>query len=169
MGTGDMSKVQVSAEGSALRLRRCRRARGARHLPSTDGATMAHLWLHATYMQARGGGQPSRALIGSMSPNGRNSSGRPGLPHEHQPCRYGRCRRERGWEARVLGIATGPSEVGPSSTEVLRCLADRGLRGVEVVIADDQKGLRAAYRVFNRVSCRANDPSDSGVASTLPQ
>ena len=36
----------------------------------------------------------------------------------------------------VLGVATG----------FLRSLADRGLRGVKLVIADDHKGLRAAAR-----------------------
>lgn len=51
---------------------------------------------------------------------------------------------------KVLGIATGPSEAETFRTEFLRFLADRGLRGVKLVIADDHKGLRAAARrVFN--------------------
>ena len=50
----------------------------------------------------------------------------------------------------VLGIATGPSEAETFWTDFLRSLADRGLRGVKLVIADDHKGLRAAARrVFN--------------------
>jgi len=50
----------------------------------------------------------------------------------------------------VLGVATGPSEAETFWTEFLRSLADRGLRGVKLVIADDHKGLRAAARrVFN--------------------
>ena len=50
----------------------------------------------------------------------------------------------------VLGVTTGPSEAETFWTEFLRSLADRGLRGVKLVIADDHKGLRAAARrVFN--------------------
>lgn len=46
----------------------------------------------------------------------------------------------------VLGVATGPSEVETFWTDFLRTLADRGLRGVKLVVADDHKGLRAAAR-----------------------
>ena len=46
----------------------------------------------------------------------------------------------------VLGVATGPSEAETFWTDFLRSLADRGLRGVKLVIADDHKGLRAAAR-----------------------
>ncbi len=46
----------------------------------------------------------------------------------------------------VLGIALGPSEAETFWTDVLRSLADRILRGVKQLIADDQKGLRAAAR-----------------------
>ena len=46
----------------------------------------------------------------------------------------------------VLGVTTGPSEAETFWTEFLRSLADRGLRGVKLVIADDHKGLRAAAR-----------------------
>jgi putative transposase len=65
---------------------------------------------------------------------------------DHQPCRdSGRC-GERGWQAKVLGVATGVSEAETFWTD----FADRGLRGVKLVIADDHKGLRAAARrVFN--------------------
>lgn len=50
----------------------------------------------------------------------------------------------------ALGIATGPSEAKTFWTDFLRLLADRGLRGVKLVIADDRKGLRAvARRVFS--------------------
>jgi len=50
----------------------------------------------------------------------------------------------------VLGVATDPSEAETFWTEFLRSLADRGLRGVKLVIADDHKGRRAAaHRVFN--------------------
>lgn len=50
----------------------------------------------------------------------------------------------------VPGVTTGPSEAEAFRTEFLRSLADRGLRGVKLVIGDDHKGLRAAARqVFN--------------------
>jgi putative transposase len=44
----------------------------------------------------------------------------------------------------VLGVATGPSEAETFWKGFLRTLADRGLRGVKRVIADDHKSLRAA-------------------------
>jgi transposase-like protein len=60
----------------------------------------------------------------------------------------------------VLGIATGASEAEVFWTEFLRALADRGLRGVKLVIADDHKGLRAAARrVFNAGLQRCRVPS----------
>jgi putative transposase len=50
----------------------------------------------------------------------------------------------------VLGVATGPSEAETFWKGFLRSLADRGLRGVKLVISDDHKGLRAAAaRVFH--------------------
>ena len=50
----------------------------------------------------------------------------------------------------IIGPGIGPSEAETFWTEFLRSLADRGLRGVKLVIADDHKGLRAAARrVFN--------------------
>lgn len=49
-----------------------------------------------------------------------------------------------------LGVATGPSEAEVSWKRFLRSLADRGLRGVRLVVADDHKGLRAAAaKVFH--------------------
>jgi transposase-like protein len=54
-----------------------------------------------------------------------------------------------------LGVATGPSEAEPFWKSFLRRLADRGLRGVKLVIADDHKGLRAAAaKVFNATQQR---------------
>lgn len=50
----------------------------------------------------------------------------------------------------VLGVASGPSEAEAFWTDFLRSLADRGLRGVKLVVADAHAGLRAAAgRVFN--------------------
>ena len=50
----------------------------------------------------------------------------------------------------VLGVATGPSEAEVFWKNFLRTLADRGLRGVKLVVADDHKGLRAAAsKVFH--------------------
>ena len=44
----------------------------------------------------------------------------------------------------VLGIAVQPSEADVFWDEFLRSLADRGLRGTRLIIADDHKGLKAA-------------------------
>jgi transposase-like protein len=85
-----------------------------------------YLWIDATYLKARQGGRiVSVAVIVAVAVN---LDGR----------------RE------VLGVATGASEAEVFWTNFLRSLADRGLRGVRLVIADDHKGLRAAARrVFN--------------------
>ncbi len=85
-----------------------------------------YLWLDATYIRVRDGGRiVSRAVIVAVAVNDDG-------------------RRE------VLGVGTGPSEAEVFWMDFLRTLADRGLRGVKLVIADDHKGLRAAARrVFN--------------------
>jgi len=88
--------------------------------------TWPYLWIDATYVKAREGGRiVSMATIVAV---GVKTDGR----------------RE------VLGVATGASEAEPFWKAFLRSLADRGLRGVKLVIADDHKGLRAAAaKVFS--------------------
>jgi putative transposase len=88
--------------------------------------TWPYLWLDATYVKVREGGRiVSMATIVAV---GANTDGR----------------RE------VLGVATGASEAEPFWRAFLRSLADRGLRGVQLIIADDHKGLRsAAEKVFS--------------------
>ena len=90
-----------------------------------------YLWIDATYLKEREGGRiVSTAAIIAV---GVNTDGR----------------RE------VLGVATGPSEAEPFWKAFLRSLADRGLRGVKLVIADDHKGLRAAAsKVFSATQQR---------------
>ena len=85
-----------------------------------------YVWIDATYVKAREAGRiVSTATIIAV---GVNTDGR----------------RE------VLGVATGPSEAETFWKSFLRSLADRGLRGVKLVIADDHKGLRAAAsKVFH--------------------
>lgn len=85
-----------------------------------------YLWIDATYLKEREGGRiVSTAVIVAVAVNTEG-------------------RRE------VLGVATGASEAEPFWKSFLRSLADRGLRGVKLVIADDHKGLRAAAgKVFN--------------------
>jgi putative transposase len=85
-----------------------------------------YVWIDATYVKAREAGRiVSTATIIAV---GVNTDGR----------------RE------VLGVATGPSEAEAFWKSFLRSLADRGLRGVRLVIADDHKGLRAAAsKVFH--------------------
>ena len=79
-----------------------------------------YLWLDATYIKVRRGGRiVSVAAIVAVAVN---LDGR----------------RE------VLGIAVQPSEAEVSWDEFLRSLADRGLRGIRLIIADDHKGLKAA-------------------------
>jgi len=79
-----------------------------------------YLWLDATYLKVRRNGRiVSIAAIVAVAVN---TDGR----------------RE------VLGIAVMPSEAEAFWGEFLRSLADRGLRGVKLIIADDHKGLKAA-------------------------
>lgn len=79
-----------------------------------------YLWLDATYIKARRGGRI--VSVAAIVAVGVNTGGR----------------RE------VLGVAVQPSEAEVFWDEFLRSLADRGLRGVKLIIADDHKGLKAA-------------------------
>ena len=79
-----------------------------------------YLWLDATYIKVRRSGRiVSVAAIVAVAVN---TDGR----------------RE------VLGIAIQPSEAEVFWDEFLRALADRGLRGVKLIIADEHKGLKGA-------------------------
>ena len=120
MGAGGMSKSQVSRLCAEIDVRV--NAFLSRPL---EGA-WPYLWLDATYLKVRDGGRiVSRAVIVAVAVN------------------------EDG-KREVLGIATGLSEAEAFWTDFLRRLADRGLRGVKLVIADDHKGLcAAARRVFD--------------------
>ena len=116
MGAGGMSKSQVSRLCAEIDVRV--NAFLSRPL---EGA-WPYLWLDATYLKVRDGGRiVSRAVIVAVAVN------------------------EDG-KREVLGIATGLSEAEAFWTDFLRTLADRGLRGVRLVIADDHKGLHAAAR-----------------------
>jgi transposase-like protein len=93
-----------------------------------------YVWIDATYVRVRQGGRIVNVAV--IIATGANTDGR----------------RE------VLGLAVGPSEAEPFWKAFLRSLADRGLRGVELVIADDHKGLRAAPKKcctprFSAVAC----------------
>jgi transposase-like protein len=135
MGAGGMSKSQVSRLCAEID------ERVNAFLSRPLEGVWPYLWLDATYLKVREGGRiVSRAVIIAVAVN------------------------EDG-KREVLGVATGPSEAETFWTEFLRSLADRGLRGVKLVIApsrqiwrcqiacramDDHKGLRsAARRVFN--------------------
>ena len=48
---------------------------------------------------------------------------------------------------RLLGVSLGAQESEDSWSELLRQLSDRGLSGVQLVIADDHRGLAAAVRL----------------------
>ena len=120
MGAGGMSKSQVSRLCADID------ERVSAFLGRPLEGAWPYLWLDATYVKVREGGRIiSRAVIIAVAVN------------------------EDG-KREVLGIATGPSEAETFWTDFLRSLADRGLRGVKLVIADDHKGLQAAARrVFN--------------------
>ena len=78
------------------------------------------LWLDATYVKVRQAGRiVSVAVTIAVAVNDQG-------------------RRE------VLGMAIGASEAETFWTEFLRGLTRRGLRGVQLVISDDHKGLKAA-------------------------
>ena len=81
-----------------------------------------YVWIDATYVRVRQGGRIVNVAV--IIATGANTEGR----------------RE------VLGLAVGPSEAEPFWKVFLRSLADRGLRGLEFVVADDHKGLRAAAK-----------------------
>ena len=79
-----------------------------------------YVWLDATYVKVRQAGRIiSVAVIIAVGVNGEG-------------------RRE------VLGLAIGPSEAETVWTELLRKLARRGLREVQLVISDAREGLKAA-------------------------
>ena len=120
LGAGGMSKSQVSRLCAEID------TRVDAFLSRPLEGRWPYLWLDATYLKVRDGGRiVSRAVIVAVAVN------------------------EDG-KREVLGVATGPSEAETFWTDFLRSLADRGLRGVKLVIADDHKGLRAAARrVFN--------------------
>jgi len=125
MGAGGMSKSQVSRLCAEID------ARVNAFLSRPLEGAWPYLWLDATYLKVREGGRIiGRAVIIAVAVNADG-------------------KRE------VLGVATGPSEAETFWTDFLRSLADRGLRGVKLVIADDHKGLRAsARRVFNATQQR---------------
>jgi putative transposase len=120
LGAGGMSKSQVSRLCAEID------ERVNAFLGRPLEGRWPYLWLDATYLKVRDGGRiVSRAVIiaVAVSEDGKRE---------------------------VLGVATGPSEAEAFWTDFLRSLADRGLRGVRLVVADDHKGLRAAARrVFN--------------------
>ena len=120
MGAGGMSKSQVSRLCAEID----ERVNAFLSRP-LEGA-WPYLWLDATCVKVREGGRiVSRAVIIAVAVN------------------------EDG-KREVLGVTTGPSEAETFWKGFLRSLADRGLRGVKLVIADDHKGLRAAAsKVFH--------------------
>ena len=96
-----------------------------------------YLWLDATYVKVRQTGRiVSVAVTVAVAVNDQG-------------------RRE------VLGVAIGASEAETFWTEFLRSLARRGLRGVQLVISDDHKGLKAAVT-------RILAPHGSAAACTSP-
>ena len=120
MGASGVSKSQVS--------RLCQEIDGRvgdfRSQP-LEGA-WPYLWLDATYLKSRADGRiASRAAIIALGANLESA------------------------QRAILGVETGASEAESFWLPLLRDLANRGLRGVKLVIADDHGGLRsAAGRAF---------------------
>lgn len=139
MGAGGVSKSQVSRLVGEID------ERVQAFLNRPIEGEWPYLWIDATYLKARQGGRvTSTAVIVAV---GVNTEGR----------------RE------VLGVASGPSEAEPFWTAFLRSLADRGLRGVKLVIADDHKGLRAAAsRVFHAAQQRCRVHWMRNALATVP-
>ena len=133
MGASGVSKSQVKSQVSRLVAEIDERVNA--FLTRPIEGEWPYLWIDATYLKVREGGRiVSTAAIIAVAVN---TDGR----------------RE------VLGVATGPSEAEPFWKAFLRSLADRGLRGVKLVIADDHKGLRAAAsKVFaaSQQRCRVH-------------
>jgi putative transposase len=120
MGGSGVSKSQVSRLCAEIDERV-----GAFLARPIEGA-WPYLWIDATYLKVREAGRI--ISVAAIVAVGVNTEGR----------------RE------VLGVATGPSEAEPFWRAFLRSLADRGRRGVKLVVADDHKGLRAAAtKVFS--------------------
>ena len=116
MGMGGISKSEVS------RLVREIDERVNAFLNRPIEGEWRYVWIDATYVRVRQGGRIINVAV--IIATGANTEGR----------------RE------VLGLTVGPSEAEPFWKAFLRSLADRGLRGVELVVADDHKGLRAAAK-----------------------
>ena len=96
-----------------------------------------YLWLDATYVKVRQTGRiVSVAVTVAVAVN---DQGR----REVLGMAIGASEAETFW-TEVLGMAIGASEAETFWTEFLRLLARRGLRGVQLVISDDHKGLKAA-------------------------
>ncbi len=120
MGAGGVSKSQVSRLCTEID------ERVNAFLERPIEGEWPYLWIDATYIKCRSGGRIlSMAVIIAVAVN-------------------------TGGRREVLGVGTGPSEAETFWLAFLRQLADRGLRGVRLVIADDHKGLRAAAaKVFH--------------------
>ena len=116
MGMGGISKSEVS------RLVRVLDERVNAFLNRPIEGEWRYVWIDSTYVRVRQGGRIINVAV--IIATGANTEGR----------------RE------VLGLAVGPSEAEPFWKAFLRSLADRGLRGIELVVADDHKGLRAAAK-----------------------
>ena len=142
-GEGDGRGRHVEEPGVAA-VRRDRHRVNAFLSRPLEGA-WPYLWLDATYIKVREGGRIiSRAVIVAVAVN---SDGK----------------RE------VLGIATGPSEAETFWTDFLRSLADRGLRGIKLVIADDHKGLRAAPGASSMPACNGAACIGCAMRSPMPR
>ena len=120
MGLPSPSSARTSTIASAPSSTGLSPANGARHRARTDGATMARLWLDATYLRQREGGRiVSVAAILAVACDAEG-------------------RRE------IVGLHIGPSEAETFWAAFLKSLVKRGLKGVKLVVSDAHEGLKAA-------------------------
>ena len=137
MGAGGMSKSRVSRLCAEIDERV-----NAFLTRPLEGA-WPYLWLDATYVKVREGGRIiSRAVTIAVAVN------------------------EDG-KREVLGVATGPSEAETFWTEFLRSLADRGLRGVKLVIAPSRQIGCAKSPAGQWTTTRACGPPRAGCSTPL--
>jgi putative transposase len=103
------------------------------------------VWSEATSVKAREAGRlvPTATIIAAgVNPDGRREG---------------------------LGVATGPSEAETVWKRFLRSRADRGRRGVKLVISDDHTGLRAAAaKIFQATLQRCRVPWRRNAMAHVP-
>lgn len=105
-----------------------------------------YVWLDATYLKVREGGQV--VSVAAIIASGVNSAG----------------------QREILGLGLGPSEAKTFWVGFLRSLVARGLAGVKLVISDAHEGLKAAIaQVFSAAWQRCRVHFTRNVQACVPR